>query len=96
MAPSVTGANRHGSVVFEVLVDAIVDRTELRKAIDDLLRRKRQGEEMKLEPKIPVINDYIERELARLETARHDFVNPAADTEQLDRLFRRVIEEVWR
>lgn len=81
---------------FEALVEAIVTAPELRAEIDDLLRRKREGEEMKLEPKIPVIDDFIERELARLESARHDFVNPMAGTEQLDRLFRWAIGEAWK
>lgn len=80
---------------FEKLVDAIVDSHELRMAIDDLLVRKRSGEELGLEPKIPIINDYIARELERLATAKHAFASPDADTARLDALFREVLREIW-
>jgi predicted nucleotidyltransferase len=80
---------------FERLVDAIVDSAELRAAIDDLLVRKRSGAEMGLEPKTPILNDYIERELERLATATHTFASPEADTARLDALFRYALRESW-
>jgi uncharacterized protein len=80
---------------FETLVDAMVRDAEMRAEIDRLLVRKRSGEEMRPEPRIPIISDFIEREMARLQTARHNFPRPEADSEGLDRLFRWSIETVW-
>jgi predicted nucleotidyltransferase len=52
---------------FQKLVDVCVDSTDVRSAIDELLTRKRAGQELDRQPKIDVLSRYIETELARLE-----------------------------
>lgn len=58
---------------FQRLVEAGVRDETLRTAIDRLLERKRSGEERGEAPRLPVLDDFIRRELARLEDTRfHD------------------------
>jgi len=82
-------------VEFQVLVDTLVEDEALRQAIDQLLERKRAGEELDREPMIPAISTFIAGELARLETASIDHRRSGADIEQLNRLFRAVLASVW-
>ena len=52
---------------FQKLVDVCVDDTAVRSAIDELLLRKRAGQELDRRPKIGALSDFIETQLARLE-----------------------------
>jgi predicted nucleotidyltransferase len=52
---------------FASLVDAQVDSPEIKQAIDDLLTRKKAGQELDRQPKIEALSRFIETELARLE-----------------------------
>jgi len=52
---------------FQKLVDACVDERSVRTAIDELLGRKRAGQELDRQPKIEVLSDFINTQLARLE-----------------------------
>jgi predicted nucleotidyltransferase len=54
---------------FQQLVDAIVEEPSLRAAIGELLAIKRQALESESAVPMPAINVFIDRELARLETA---------------------------
>jgi len=53
---------------FTKVVDKTIDDVMLRFAIADLILRKRNGEELDRAPRVPVISDFIESELARLAT----------------------------
>lgn len=58
---------------FQRLVEAGVRDENLRTAINRLLERKRSGEERDEAPRVPALDDFIGRELARLEDTRfHD------------------------
>ena len=57
---------------FEKLLTQISDR-ELLEKINELLRRKKSGIEMGLEPKIPIINNFIEQKLTHFEDAVNMF-----------------------
>jgi uncharacterized protein len=72
---------------FQKLVDSCVDSSEVRTSIDDLLTRKRAGRELDREPKINVLSDFIDAELARLEklTVRE---SEKPDFEKLNEIFR--------
>lgn len=87
----------HGIVpmAFEMLVNRLVESDKLKDAINELLKRKRDGQELDREPRIPVISEFIEAELERLGNKSFDGNNSNADTERLDEVFRRVLEEVW-
>jgi len=82
---------------FQKLVAGVVDDPVLREAIGRLVEAKRQGTELGYAPRIPPINDYIERELARLEGTRFEQLIPRAaiPIEEYDALFRAVLQEVW-
>lgn len=85
-------------IAFEQLVDELVPQgSELKVAIDELLVRKRAGDELDLQPRIDVINDFIEQRIAHIERIASGMM--AADVavdEQLDELFRSVLTQVWK
>lgn len=82
-------------VEFATLVDTMVPDTEVQQAIYALLQRKLAGEELDREPYIPILSQFIEQELARIEatTVAPDHSN--TDTERLSDLFRETLEQVW-
>lgn len=82
---------------FEKLVDAQVKDSNLRKEIDELLKRKIAGDEMKEEPKIKILNDFLEEKI----NFYGDYVgqieaNEKPNTDLLDTLFKETIFEVWK
>ncbi|WP_150274914.1 nucleotidyltransferase domain-containing protein [Paenibacillus tepidiphilus] len=91
---------KHGSMPpmeFDRLAgDLVPAGSKLKASIDELLVRKRAGEEMDNEPRIQVINDFLEERLEYYEQAAAAV--PAGDgdqSERLDRLFRTVLREIW-
>ena len=86
----------HGVVPteFATLVDRVVDSPDVRRAIRDLLRRKKAGEELDRGRRIPAISDYLDAELTRLRAAQPP---PPMRTrvEPLDRVFRSSLVEVY-
>ncbi|MFD0715498.1 nucleotidyltransferase domain-containing protein [Paenibacillus sp. GCM10027626] len=80
-------------LAFRTLVDELIpEDTELKKAVLDLLARKIAGEERNNEPRIEVINRYLEQQIAAIEqtAARMPAEKGIAD-EQLDNLFRDIV-----
>jgi hypothetical protein len=78
---------------FATLIDRILDDGELKTAVHDLVRRKKEGDELARGPRIPIISDFLEHELARLS----DKSAPPAmrtSTDDLDRAFRQCLIEV--
>lgn len=80
---------------FKVLVDRIIESKELKIAIEKLLKKKRAGEELSLGPKIPVINEFIEKEIERLELKKFQNKKHKLKTEKLNELFRSSLIESW-
>jgi predicted nucleotidyltransferase len=79
---------------FASLAARVLDEGELKTAVEDLVRRKRQGDELSRGPRIPIISDFLERELARLA----DKPAPAptrSSTDDLDQVFRRCLSEIY-
>lgn len=54
---------------FDHLIDRLVKDGELKSAIEELVKRKRAGQELDREPRIPIISEFIEDELERLGNA---------------------------
>lgn len=77
---------------FSVLVERCVNSTELKESIENLLERKKRGQELDLEPRIKVISDFVESELERLETKVMESMGKP-DTEELNNLFRMALNE---
>ncbi|WP_342554520.1 nucleotidyltransferase domain-containing protein [Paenibacillus sp. FSL R7-0652] len=82
---------------FEELVEALIPSdTSLYTEIHELLRRKKAGEEMDMEPQLPAIQAYIAAQIAHVEKivagiGGHD----AVEFEVLNRIFRTAVQEVW-
>ena len=83
-------------IEFQTLVEELLEKEQLKEEIHTLLARKISGEELDLEPKVTVINDFLEKEINRLEEYTKTLKVSKEDmTPLLDDLFREVLEEVW-
>jgi len=68
----------------------------LRPAVEELLRRKRVGDELDSGPRVPEINEFLEKELPRLrETLAAIPGRPKPDWDLLDQIFRDSLSEAW-
>ena len=77
-------------MVFEQMVDALVSDAALRRAIADLLEVKRRVPETELGSPIPVIQEFVQRELDRL-TAIPPVKSQVPDAGVLDRLLHDIV-----
>ena len=75
---------------FSKLVDKTIDDVMLRFAIADLIVRKRNGEELDRAPRVPVISEFVETDLARLADIAPAKTDPPPVTE-LDAFFRNAL-----
>ena len=80
---------------FSILVDRLVTDSTLKRAIEDLLEAKKQGQELDRGPAIPVISNFIQSELKRLEQEMPRQVNPKSDIERLNEVFRFALNTAW-
>jgi predicted nucleotidyltransferase len=64
--------------------------------LDELLARKRAGDELSAGPRIPELNEFLDGEIARLRAslASHPRT-PAPEWETLDEVFRAALAEAW-
>ena len=74
----------------------MVPQGELKTAIEALVKQKSEGAELSYEDRIPVISEFIEKELARLEENNKQYENNAVPIDILNDLFRRSFSEVWK
>ena len=79
---------------FIKLLDAIVPSGSLRNSISELLERKKDGQELDSGPRIEVISNFIETELNRLSKDTLNHPESVASIEELNELFREILEEV--
>lgn len=82
---------------FEQLVDELIPaNTSLYIEIAELLRRKKSGDELDLEPQLPAIHSFLKERIAwyeqRAAAMAHETV---VDVAELDRIFRAALDEVW-
>jgi predicted nucleotidyltransferase len=80
---------------FARLLETIADRGDLLSAIDALLARKVAGVEMGEEDRVPVLHDFAEAELPRLEAIATGMPKTPPDLEPLNELFRQTLRAVW-
>ena len=81
---------------FEILVNKLISSESLKKEISRLVERKREGQEMDAEKKIPIISDFIESEFADLKQQTELPLSSSNESEQLNELFRAALIEVWK
>ncbi|MGE8207327.1 nucleotidyltransferase domain-containing protein [Heyndrickxia sp. NPDC080065] len=88
--------NEFPPLEFPKLLENILPDGELKKQIQTLLIRKINGEELDFEPKIEVINYFLNEEISRLRKYTESLNIDIPDfTPNLDLLFRNTLEEVW-
>ncbi len=80
---------------FETLVAGTVTNTSLKQEIEVLVAAKEAGQELDYGPRRPILSDFIEMEMARLETADFNRHSPHFPVEPLNQLFREALQEVW-
>lgn len=79
-------------VAFASLLQATVERTDVRDAIDALVARKRAGTEAEAGPRLPVLHDFIDAELERQSTLTFAPTASRPGAEPLNALFRWVLD----
>lgn len=68
----------------------------LRETIDRLLERKKSGEELAEEPRISILNNYLEERIAYYqEFVKSSMVQSRPSNKALDELFRSCLREYW-
>lgn len=75
-------------MLFQELVDAVLEEPEVRTALESLLVRKRAGDELSQSPPDIVLSRFIGTELKRLK-ALSDPEDTLGDLDELDLFFRR-------
>lgn len=81
---------------FGALVEKVASTDSLKCEIYSLLNRKKSGQELDFEPRIPVISDFIESELERLKIQAEHQPLVSSQNDKLDELFREALVEVWK
>jgi uncharacterized protein len=88
--------NEFPPLEFKKLLEDLLPEGELKREIHTLLTQKISGDELDCEPKIEVINQFLNREIVRLKEYTLTLNVELTDyTPQLDQLFRDTLEEVW-
>jgi hypothetical protein len=84
-------------MTFEELVQELVPQSaSLYTEIHELLRRKKAGEELDLEPQLPAIQAFLAEKIAHFEQMAAQMENEQIiQYEELDRIFRFALQEVW-
>ncbi len=82
---------------FQVLVEQVIDSSELKAEIEALVAAKRRGDELDRGPRIAQISDFIEMELARWESRQfgQEYGKPGPPVGEFNDLFRAALDEVW-
>ncbi len=82
---------------FQDLVDSEVKDEKVKFEIAELLKRKMAGEELKEEPRIEILNEFLERKIEFYKDYAEQLEPPdKPQTELLDELFKETIFEVWK
>lgn len=80
---------------FGILLEQIIPAGELKDKINELIDLKSKGAELDYGDRIPVISNFIESELARLDEDQKQYKNNPAPMDLLDDLFRQALKEIW-
>ena len=78
---------------FGVLVENMLPAGELRDQIENLIERKKLGDELKREPRIDVISNFIESEMTRLCSRVVDNREEKPSIKMLNEAFREMLEQ---
>jgi len=81
-------------VEFETLVERVVDDADVKTAIEDLVARKKAGDELSRGARIRVISDFLEAELTRL-SAKEPPPATRTSAADLNRVFRQCLIDLY-
>lgn len=92
----IIGTNTMPPMEFHIMVDRHLTDEKLRSEVQNLLTRKMSGEELNEEPKIQILNEYLEQKI-EYHSNYIQSVQPASqpETGKLNRLFKQAIDEAW-
>ncbi|MFC4304401.1 nucleotidyltransferase domain-containing protein [Cohnella boryungensis] len=84
-------------MAFDALVERLIPReSRLGEAVAELLKRKKAGDELNIEPRLAPINDYLEKRLRELDSSALEMPSAHAQLgEGLDDLFRATLQDSW-
>lgn len=74
-------------MLFQDLMDSVLEELEVRSVLDELVARKQAGDELATAPSVPVLSRFVEHELPRLQALREQDDHPG-DVEELNKFFR--------
>lgn len=80
---------------FSTLLETVQGQSALGDAISALIELKRSGAELDAQPQIPVLQEFIVAELARLEAMAASQHRVVGDVEPLNQLFREFLNRAW-
>jgi uncharacterized protein len=81
-------------VEFENLVNTQLKDGDVKHEIEKLMKRKISGEELATEPRIPVLNDFLEERLGYYRNLLKDFpADRPSDNSKLDAFFRTALNK---
>jgi hypothetical protein len=81
---------------FHKLLDSQVTDQKVKTEIQNLLTRKMAGEELNEEPKIQILNDFLEQKIEYYNNYVKSLgQSEQPDTSRLDELFKQTIYEAW-
>jgi predicted nucleotidyltransferase len=88
--------NTMAPMEFEILFQNLVKDKSLKEEIENLLIRKKSGEELDEDPKNKILSDYLENRIVYYQDLIKSFARSApTDTLNLNMLFRKTLQEVW-
>jgi hypothetical protein len=83
-------------VEFHKLLDSQVTDNEVKAEVLNLLSRKMAGEELNEEPKIQILNDFLEQKIMYYNKyVKRIKQNAQPDTKLLNNLFLESLNEAW-
>ena len=89
--------NSMAPMEFDTLVETQVQDKLVKKEIEQLLIRKKSGEELNEEPKNQVLHSYLEQKIQYFSKYLQTLEKGVAPkTELLDQLFKETLHEVWK
>lgn len=81
---------------FDQLVEELIPKGKLFSEIHQLLQRKKSGDELDFEPKITLINEFLDEQILHFsEVAGSLDVSRTVDDSRLNNIFRDALKEVW-
>lgn len=88
--------NTMAPMEFEIMFEKLIKDENLKLEIATLLKRKKSGEELNEEPRIQILNNYLENRIFYCQTLVRSFEKTVPpDTSNLNNLFRQTLNEVW-